>query len=853
VTGYAEVALLYLERGFKPIPVKGKRPVPSRSTGRHGVVDETAIRGWMADPEWSGQNTALRHEGTVGIDVDDYRDKHGAAQLAELEARLGPLPATPSSTSRGAESPSRQHFFLLPENVALVGKAAPDIDIIQAHHRYSVVWPSVNPDADNAPYVWYDAEGAVMDGPPRISDLEYLPQAWIDALRVDEREYAHQGAQWDGELPSDASSTEIRKLRTIASRLQGLPDVWAPGAGWHETVFGAACWLWRIARSDAYVLTPDLALQLLLDYTPTYGSEWPVERIVEQWESAERSTAGQFEEPPLESRPPLEVMQRFPFDRAYPSIEGSPFVAAFAHVPHDRAAHRAGLLRVLLGAGVSLVEAATLVWHSAASRFVVSFAGSEYPDPHSKLIELEELWAEVDAVVASMTEPSAAAEPATVELPPPPPIELHSARPRFLTDDERARALAHEWWGSRFIDWATATFAYVNMPYYRMNLWTVLSIIFGPKGALPKNGGLDRPLNLYQALVGLTTSGKSEALRVIKKILAAYFLPGENPDVGGDFSNESFPKTLIERDGKATWFHLDEAHTRIPSWRKQPSPYSQIPGLLTAVYDGDVEAVHRNTDKEISGRTAKAHVTVHLMGTPQGMADVMGPEDWESGFLNRFIWAIGDAPSTDVAALAGGFLTEDELDADTEAVISGGAMYQQWAAEFAQQVQAIARADSAPNRMRIPVSVARRHEAFVEQLFAIAARGVYAERLKPTFRRLGETVIRASALIALSSGRTRIELVDLLIAIEFGEEWAGNILQMVAATDESIRTREVNMLERTLYELGGIAPIVSMHRVPRFMNRRREVEGMIDELVAQGRVEWTPEKLLRLRGVPNAA
>ncbi|MFX7820792.1 hypothetical protein ABTK26_20965, partial [Acinetobacter baumannii] len=77
----------------------------------------------------------------------------------------------------------------------------------------------------------------------------------------------------------------------------------------------------------------------------------------------------------------------------------------------------------------------------------------------------------------------------------------------------------------------------------------------------------------------------------------------------------------------------------------------------------------------------------------------------------------------------GGFLTEDELDADTEAVISGGAMYQQWAAEFAQQVQAIARADSAPNRMRIPVSVARRHEAFVEQLFAIAARGVYAERL----------------------------------------------------------------------------------------------------------------------------
>ena len=881
VPNYADAAPLYQAAGWMPLPVKGKRPVPPGATGRHGTVTPAQVEGWRSDPEWSGQNLAVRGNGWVGMDVDQYGAKQGAHQLAELEARLGPLPATISSTARGADTLSRQWFYALPEPVELVGKAAPDIDVVQAHHRYAVVWPSVHPDL-GTPYVWYDAEGEPLDGPPSVDDMEYLPQAWIDHLRAEEREFAHQTEQWAGEIPTEASVTERRKLNTIIARLEGLPDVWAPGAGWHDCVRDAACWLSRIARSNAYVIDEAGAQALLLQHTPTYPS-WGQEKILEQWKSAQKVTAGQFEEPPAETFPALIPLPEFPMGWTLPLVNGKPFSAVWAHDATDRAAHRRGMLVLLLQAGLGVVEAASLVWGSAANRLSITFGDTVILDPHSSVTTIPEFWKEVEeaqAVVgggrsassstAGATEapssatasnpaltpatPAASAMDAGLELPPAPIVQIAPRRPRFLSDAERERVKGLDWWGARMISWAEQTFSYVNLPYFRMNRWTVLSVVFGTKGTLPKPGELDRPLNLYQAIVGNTTSGKSEALRVVKKILSAFFFIGDDPDIGGNHSNESLVKTLIEKDGKSTFFHLDEAHTKIPAWRR-PGPYSEIPGVLTDVYDGEVGKVYRNTDKDISGRRARSNLTVHLMGTPQGMADVMGPEDWESGFLNRFLWAIGDPPSTDIEALSGGFLSEDDLAAeeDSPAVNSGESMYQQWAAEFAEALQAVVRTDGKPARMLIPAAVVERRRQLTQALVTLAENSMYAERLRPTFRRLDESVLRCAALVALSSGRVRIELDDFLIAAESAEEWAANILVMVEATDESLRTREVNMLQRAILQHTGSVPMAYLNRLPRFRNRRRDVDDLVGELVAQGLVALGGDKTVRAIGKESYA
>lgn len=181
---YARSAGLYLASGWNPLPVMGKHVnLPAGYTGETGKsVSASDVALWVATR--GADNVGLRLPvGTVGIDVDDYGGKGGLATLRELSRRLGPLPATWSSTSRG-DGWSRQLLYRTPvaELVRLPGQLGPGVEVIQHHHRYTVAWPSVHPET-GAVYRWYSPDAVLApDGVvPRIEDLEWLPEAWRNA------------------------------------------------------------------------------------------------------------------------------------------------------------------------------------------------------------------------------------------------------------------------------------------------------------------------------------------------------------------------------------------------------------------------------------------------------------------------------------------------------------------------------------------------------------------------------------------------------------------------------------------------------------------------------------------------
>lgn len=188
---YSDAWRQYVTAGWSPFPVEGKGTdggLPTGVTGRNGKLSEDKMSGWAMSPRWGVANTALRLEGVVGIDVDDYVKggvtKTGAADLDELSRRFGPLPATYSSTSRGA-GPSRISFYRLADpTVTLKGKPAPSIEVIQRHHRYAVVWPSEHPDTARR-YEWYNADMSPC-GVPNVSDLALLPAAWEQGLAANQ-------------------------------------------------------------------------------------------------------------------------------------------------------------------------------------------------------------------------------------------------------------------------------------------------------------------------------------------------------------------------------------------------------------------------------------------------------------------------------------------------------------------------------------------------------------------------------------------------------------------------------------------------------------------------------------------
>lgn len=183
-TPFADAARTYLERGWSvfPLPAGKKSPPPSGLTGynAHRATDRDVEQWSETSPDanlgvWAAP-------GILGIDVDAYAKKGtvktGDATLAELEAQLGALPDTWISSARAL--PSGIRWFAVPADVVFITKLV-GIEFIQPTHRYGVVPPSTNPDADGALYRWW-VHGRATKRIPRMSDLATLPPAWVEHL-----------------------------------------------------------------------------------------------------------------------------------------------------------------------------------------------------------------------------------------------------------------------------------------------------------------------------------------------------------------------------------------------------------------------------------------------------------------------------------------------------------------------------------------------------------------------------------------------------------------------------------------------------------------------------------------------
>jgi hypothetical protein len=222
-TKWAEAADEYGGAGWEvvlPIPAGTKGPPPRGYTGANGRTPSLADRtDWELYTPDDANIALVMPANVIGIDVDQYGQKAGADNLAAYreEHGLPELPATWRSTSRPA--PSGIRLYRVPEGVRLRGVVVPDVEVIQHHHRYALVWPSRHPTTGH-PYRWLTPAGAFADGPPEIDDLPELQAEWLDALQRDEIEYGdadyppaaeHREADWSAKVvhhstrPSPAS------------------------------------------------------------------------------------------------------------------------------------------------------------------------------------------------------------------------------------------------------------------------------------------------------------------------------------------------------------------------------------------------------------------------------------------------------------------------------------------------------------------------------------------------------------------------------------------------------------------------------------------------------------------------
>lgn len=409
-------------------------------------------------------------------------------------------------------------------------------------------------------------------------------------------------------------------------------------------------------------------------------------------------------------------------------------------------------------------------------------------------------------------------------------------RGTLLTDDERFGLIGKY----NFIDQYCAVTSMeqrINEPYHRINALMGLALVFSGRFYIQIDKGVN--LNIYTLVIGDSGSGKTESLIDLVEFLKAVGIY-EDVNIGGDSTETGLHKTLIERDGLVSWFHSDEADQVLA--RMMPTKNGQVFGALraklTQYYDqGNVDMIHRSGDKEASGRSARTYFNMWLGGTENEITENLNTRMVKSGFVARFITAIGDPKivSREVMATKVWSAQQRKIETNPHLLDLG---------TQTREVRNCVIGGSVKTRMGIVPTdgaVARMDDARWTSYELFKSDPLWG-LIEPNITRILTIMWKAAGLFALSNGRHVIELEDALFAIREGETWLANSVRLMRGISSNDFTKAVDIVGKHLEEKGSV-PKSSLYRWA-FNGQglsQRELDEITQNLLAQG--------LIREKGV----
>ena len=471
-----------------------------------------------------------------------------------------------------------------------------------------------------------------------------------------------------------------------------------------------------------------------------------------------------------------------------------------------------------LGEILSHDEALTIAWHAPASR---KWSQEDDRGISGLLSEAEKALAEVRWEKGNGQEPPSEEESGDRHD-----VNLLDKSERQLLADSRS-------WIDSYMEWAKSKHTKQNSPYDSINAWVILSAAFSDMAFIPRRSGPEG-LNLYTITLGETTTGKSQSLKLMRLVLDEIFENDPGYNLGGNASPNALGEKLIERDGKVSLFNKDEAHGLFKTWATQDWTTGMMEDLAL-LYDGTVPPMLRVGKKEMS-KVAKTQFIMHLMGTPEEITRSLNREMFKSGFLARFMWSIGE-PRT---------VTQDDMreqDSDGLEIRYGfEPMARQWAAEFAETKRSM-RAKEGASRLAVgisPEAADRMTKVKWDLVELVKKSDPNWDIINPSLVRMGVTLRKCATLLAVSNGRSRTELIDVLMAIQAAESWINNLLivaRQISASDFERNCDEIEAFVRSKEDR------VKLEIVSRRFKawRLREIQEALGALMSQGRIKEVSE------------
>lgn len=380
-----------------------------------------------------------------------------------------------------------------------------------------------------------------------------------------------------------------------------------------------------------------------------------------------------------------------------------------------------------------------------------------------------------------------------------------------------------------FIDAFTAgsaTKGFVNRTYAVPFAWTCLSMAVGTGALIPKDGAFG--VNLWFNVLGYSGTGKTSELQFATSVLDILFRGQETYyNLGTSSSPEGLHESLLQRDNLSSLILEDEAATffsnlRTKSWMDSLTHY------FSDWYNGHVRASNKVRLKELKGKTATTSFNMHLTSTPDKTLRLLDSEMFETGFLARTNWVLGDPPLNREERFES-TLTEPEEDG-----------FLPVAYELALDLLYL-RNDVSDERIRMsaaPDAQKRLDESHAAMDRIASSRPLYA-LTEPSVTRLSETSWKCAALLALWRGSKTIELDDVLVALTYVEEWFNNLFRVVERVTQGDFQRDC--LEIVEFLRGSTEPVARDKLLKAFgsMIQRHsgELNDRIDYLLESGLIE----------------
>ena len=209
--------------------------------------------------------------------------------------------------------------------------------------------------------------------------------------------------------------------------------------------------------------------------------------------------------------------------------------------------------------------------------------------------------------------------------------------------------------------------------------------------------------------------------------------------------------------------------------------------LALDLYDGDsTRSLRVGNAKDGVGDDVKTTFNMWLQTTWEGAVEALDSKDIGTGFIGRFIVAIGDAPRITLDSLRLNFASEYQ-------VAEGGV--HPMLKSLADGINAVV--GSVKNvTMTADDDVLDRHVRSRQDVLDFVREHPMRESLQGVMLRVTNNFFKAAALLAISEGRSKVEMADLLIAIKSGQYWVRDALRLIDAISTSEYRKRVDELVR---------------------------------------------------------